>query len=428
MKRKKIKLLSTFSLALLFAFAPIKSDYLNFNSNIVYAQSAETQGLMTRIDSIPAIEDLNENNAKEVKDLMEAYADLAMNEQIAVTNFDKLKEAYDRLVKDGYITNEMQAEIEEKMTLERAQSDKKVSGKTASQQTDYTFEMSDKDQVTIMLRYTSDVDADGVADAPDRITMTSPAGETYPVSNASVALKDDNIQNSLTWTDNYLQMDIAKATPGKWTIQTSVPVTFSQEAYQGAAIEITPEKGKEKEAAEREVVYDKDGNPINPEVEENKEESKDKDDKKEGKKKGSPVLVIVVIVALVGAIGAAIFFMFRGGNKKSKAPDRGDDIMDAPKVLSDEEVMEQLRKEYEQRKLEDQEEEKEENLRNQQSAYIPKQNNRNPYLDDIDNISEEEMDEYLQEYREGDTGLLTQEDKNDHFDNEDEDASFFDSL
>lgn len=440
MKIKKLRTMSLVALSLMLSAGVTINKIPTFGIEAVYAQSSETQGIISRIESLPPIEDIKESHVNEVNGLMKAYADLAMNERLYVENYPKLKESYDKLVRDGFITNEMQSEIEEKQNRADKQDQKEESGKTATKKTEYTFSIAKDEQVTIMMRYTTDINDDGAVDAPDRITMTSPSGQTYPVSNASVMMKDDNITNSLTWTDNYLQMDIGAAEEGKWTIQTSVPVTFSQESYQGAAVAIKPENGKTSDLADRGVVYDSEGNPINPPEKEDEKEQEGKrsfgkgegEGEKEEKSGGGSGLMIFGIILVVGLIAGLFVFIKKVGGKgggNTKAPDREDDLIEAPKPLTDEEVMAQLKMEYDQKKQREAEmNEANEDMARNRNMYVPKKKNKNPYMDDINDMDDEEMDEYLQEYREGDTGLLSSEDKDEYFGEEEEDSSFFDSL
>ena len=401
----------------------------------VFAQTSETQGIASRIEGLPPIEDIGENQVKEVKGLMEAYAELPMSERMHIENYKKLKESYDKLVRDGYITNEMQAEVEEKQNLSNKQKGRQESGKVATKETEYTFKISRNEQLTIMLRYTADINDDGITDAPDRITMTSPTGQTYPISNASVMLKDESITNALTWTDNYLQMDIGAAEEGKWTIQTSVPVTFSQESYQGAAVSLEPESNDVSDPADRGIVYDENGNPINPEDKDSKKTSSDTgkspkaNEEKKAKKGGLGGVMLILL--LLGLLGGLFFFIKKKGSSGGggKAPDRGDDLVDAPKPLSDDEIMAKLKQEYEQEKKQEEEMDEANREMSTRSSYVPSKGKRNPYMDSDDDVEEDEVGDSFQEYSEGDTGLLDEEDKKEHFnDEDDDDSSFFESI
>lgn len=431
MKNKKIiKLITSISLGAILAFSPCISNKRLFYTQTAYATTTETQGILTRIDSLPMIEDITEQDAKEVQGLMEAYAELPMNEKLEIENYEKLKTSYDKLVRDGFITNEMQSELEEKQNRITRQKSKSESTKTATKQTEYNFKMARDEQVTIMMRYTVDIDGDGITDTPDRVTMTSPSGKTYPVSNSAINMKDENLINALTWTDNYLQMDIGYAEEGLWTIQVSVPVTFSQEAYQGAALAIDAEEGKKGDLASRGIVYDKEGNPINKEDVATNANDYDNEDEEETKKKSGGGGSIIMIILLGGALaGLFVFIKKKGAGGSSKLPKSDDDdVIDQPKPMSDDEMMAQLRKEYDEKEAAKKEmEEANNDMAKNKNVYVPKRKSNNPYMDDID-TNDEEMEQYLEEYREGDTGLLSEEDKKDHFDNDEEDASFFETL
>lgn len=430
MKNNKIiKLITSVSLGAILAFSPCINNKQLFYTQTAYATTTEAQGMLTRIDSLPMTEDLTEQDAKEVQGLMEAYAELPMNEKLEIENYEKLKTSYDKLVRDGFITNEMQSELEEKQNRITRQKSKSESTKTATKQTEYNFKIARDEQVTIMMRYTVDIDGDGITDTPDRVTMTSPSGKTYPVSNSAINMKDENLINALTWTDNYLQMDIGYAEEGLWTIQVSVPVTFSQEAYQGAALTIDAEDGKKGDLASRGIVYDKEGNPINKEDEADENNYIDEDEEKTKKKSGGGGSIIMIFLLGGALAGLFVFIKKKGAGGSSKLPKSDDDdVIDQPKPMSDDEMMAQLRKEYDEKEAAKKEmEEANNDMAKNKNVYVPKRKSNNPYMDDID-TNDEEMEQYLEEYREGDTGLLSEEDKKDHFDNDEEDASFFETL
>ena len=212
---------------------------------------------------------------------------------------------------------------------------------------------------------------------PDRIVLTSPYGTTTALTNANASLSDETMEIACHWEKKFLQLDIAYAQKGKWKITTSEPVSFSRMPYAGIRKEITPEDEKTKEDASAEVEEDT-----------------------ATKKKGFGWWKLIVVLFLLGCL-VLLRIRFRPGTriKKRKARKKGrtdeeDEDFEPPHPFSDEELRQQLLKEQEERE----EQERmlsEEDLEEERESF---------------QRMEEEAEQTLAEYTEGDTDLLNKKD------------------
>lgn len=333
---------------LMLALALVFSTSFFVQQPVVYAEEstememegvdAEVQALISRIDALPPKDDLGEQYVNEVKDLTEMYQELSQADKIYVSNYDKLDDAYRYLFKKGLISVEEDVEVKEREEKTERQKKKEISDTVESQVTEYVFPMKEGEKATIMIRYTSDSNNDGVAETPDRIVLTSPSAKPYPVSNTSIEMQDgENIKAQLTWTDTFLQIDIEKAEPGVWSIETSVPVTISQQAYAGGTSEIkaekvTPEDNKD----EKNDVQTK----ANEEKETKEEDATDQEHENEVEEdNGSSPLIPLL---LGGGVIAGILYYLKArkkpkNNAESKSKDNEVDKM------SDDDILEQMK-------------------------------------------------------------------------------------
>ena len=287
---------------------------------------------------------------------------------------------------------------------------------------------------------------DGKKDIPDRIVLTSPEGKTYPISNTSVTMQDGDIMKiDLTWTSNFLQLDFSKAMYGRWSINTSEPVTCSQTPYAGAMKEIKPENKKEEESAEAPEL-DKDGNVVDP----------NKKTEEEGS--GLSIMDIIIPVALIGGIITMIVLMKKnkqgqgdlpGGMPKigkGKASNQNNNQINVP--MPDDNISEEdLIKEMKMMQAQNNQTTKDEHINSfsnnsfsnsfsiDEAFNEPQNNNQSPNEYNANNsysnngfVSDNEFSE-MQEYKEsGDTGLLNKNDSpfdDNNSDDFDEDFSKF---
>ena len=100
MKNKRIRF-ATPMLAVSMAFsAPIA----------VYASQEDVAAVVSAIDNLPAVEDLNASYADMVKNVWDAYSNLTTAEKITVSNSEKLIKEYDKLVNTGVLKDEKKEE------------------------------------------------------------------------------------------------------------------------------------------------------------------------------------------------------------------------------------------------------------------------------------------------------------------------------
>lgn len=330
---------------LLLALALVTSTSLLNPQPIVFAEeesviaegvNAEVQALISRIDSLPPKEDLGEQYVNEVKSLMEMYKELSMADQIYVSNYDKLDDAYNHLFKEGLISVEEDIEVKEYEQKAERQKKKAESGTVESQVTEYVFSMKGEEKATIMIRYTNDSNNDGIVETPDRIVLTSPSAKPYPISNTSIEMQDgDNIRAQLTWTDTFLQIDIEKAEPGVWSIETSIPVTISQQAYAGGVSEIKAEKVDSEEEPEE---GKGDEESSESEIEESNVDSQEDVNEVE-ESDGDSSLMPLLLGGL--AIGGVLYYLKLRKKPKSESKKKSED--DKVNEMSDEDILEQMK-------------------------------------------------------------------------------------
>ena len=263
-----------------------------------------------------------------------------------------------------------------------------ASSETDSNSLEYVFQITPANpRTSIVVHYVTDQNGDGRGDIPSRIVLTSPKGVTTPIANTNQALKDDTMDIALTWEDSFMQMDVAYASDGKWKITTGDPVTFTSMPYAGIKQPIESEEDKEKEDA---------GLPQEP-----KEE-----------KKGPNIKLFFSIIALLAVVGYMVKISVIDKKKQKKKKDEKEEKEieePIPKKMTDEEVMEQLRQEHMERKQREEQEWRDEGQDEDDDedeyALIDDEGN-----DITRHINYDEIDMQLEEYEEGDTGLLRKSD------------------
>ena len=322
------------------------------------------------ISSLPEREDLKEDDAETVEMAMELYTSLTTAEKIGVEDYEKLEKDYESFVESGLIRDEKREKEKERQRLKEEQESLKPSGENEPETTSYVFSISGNEpSLSVVMRYVTDKDGDGYGDMPDRIVLTSPSGETTSLSNANKNLKNDSMNIVLTWEKKFLQLDIAEAEEGNWKITSSEPATFSSMAYAGIRQEITASDEKTKEDAA-----------------EKPEESE------EGETSPSGAWRFL----LAAAILVGLFFVFirtrRKKNEIEEDDDEYDDEYDAPEQLTEEERVEQIRKDHQER-LEKEKQREEEELRAEEEEEYNRQ-------------KDEAAKDSIAEYTEGDTDLL----------------------
>ena len=196
--------------------------------------------------------DISENDIRQVR---YSYNSLTYAEKVQVTNESKLAE-----VENAHFISYDYDE------LYATQTDAATVDEGTKKSTTYTFQISEsEDKTTIITRFTTDTDMDGVGDVPE-ISLLAPTGETYTIDEQDTEIRVPDINMSLTWTDNFLQMDVSNAENGNWTITTSLVCTFQQREYSGAQRDYNPipdsELASKNDAEEDEEENDKTTSPL----------------------------------------------------------------------------------------------------------------------------------------------------------------------
>lgn len=257
MKNKLLKA-SVFALSLSM-LSPIA---MQMNTNIVMAEDAAItiEQFEQEVDSLP--DDPNQltiEQKQKVSNLMVEYQKFSMADKLSIKNYSKLEALAN--VKNETATGEHKsiAEQLEEQQKSNQKSNEPTTNTTAqadsqttkdsdaailAKATEYTLEYDALKPVSLIVRFVTDEDGDGKTDIPSRIVLLAPNGDSLPISKASVVMKDKatSLNATLTWTDNYLQIDFATAMDGKWSVQTSIPVTFTKKDYAGSKEDIVAQE------------------------------------------------------------------------------------------------------------------------------------------------------------------------------------------
>jgi len=196
---------------------------------------------------------------QKVSNLMVEYQKFSMADKLSIKNYSKLETLAS--VKNETATGEHKsiAEQLEEQQKSNQKSNEPTTNTTAqadsqttkdsdaailAKATEYTLEYDALKPVSLIVRFVTDEDGDGKTDVPSRIVLLAPNGDSLPISKASVVMKDKatSLNATLTWTDNYLQIDFATAMDGKWSVQTSIPVTFTKKDYAGSKEDIVAQE------------------------------------------------------------------------------------------------------------------------------------------------------------------------------------------
>lgn len=212
------------------------------------------------VDSLPDDpNNLTIEQKQKVSNLMVEYQKFSMADKLSIKNYSKLETLAS--VKNETATGEHKsiAEQLEEQQKSNQKSNEPTTNTTAqadsqttkdsdaailAKATEYTLEYDALKPVSLIVRFVTDEDGDGKTDVPSRIVLLAPNGDSLPISKASVVMKDKatSLNATLTWTDNYLQIDFATAMDGKWSVQTSIPVTFTKKDYAGSKEDIVAQE------------------------------------------------------------------------------------------------------------------------------------------------------------------------------------------
>jgi hypothetical protein len=238
------------------------------------------------VDSLP--DDPNQltiEQKQKVSNLMVEYQKFSMADKLSIKNYSKLETLAN--VKNETATGEHKsiAEQLEEQQKSNQKSNKPTTNTTAqadsqttkdsdaailAKATEYTLEYDALKPVSLIVRFVTDEDGDGKTDVPSRIVLLAPNGDSLPISKASVVMKDKatSLNATLTWTDNYLQIDFATAMDGKWSVQTSIPVTFTKKDYAGSKEDIVAQEDQKEnnnqktEQSQKSTAEEDDGAPL----------------------------------------------------------------------------------------------------------------------------------------------------------------------
>lgn len=221
------------------------------------------------VDSLPDDPNtLTIEQKQKVSNLMVEYQKFSMADKLSIKNYSKLETLAS--VKNETATGEHKsiAEQLEEQQKSNQKSNEPTTNTTAqadsqttkdsdaailAKATEYTLEYDALKPVSLIVRFVTDEDGDGKTDVPSRIVLLAPNGDSLPISKASVVMKDKatSLNATLTWTDNYLQIDFATAMDGKWSVQTSIPVTFTKKDYAGSKEDIVAQEDQKENSDQK---------------------------------------------------------------------------------------------------------------------------------------------------------------------------------
>lgn len=367
------------------------------------------------IDSLP--DDPNQltiEQKQKVSNLMVEYQKFSMADKLSIKNYSKLETLAN--VKNETETGEHKsiAEQLEEQQKSNQKSNEPTTNTTAqadsqttkdsdaailAKATEYTLEYDALKPVSLIVRFVTDEDGDGKTDVPSRIVLLAPNGDSLPISKASVVMKDKptSLNATLTWTDNYLQIDFATAMDGKWSVQTSIPVTFTKKDYAGS---------------KEDIVAQEDQKENNNQKTEQSQKSTAEEDDEAPLPIGGLALIAVVIAGLFG------FTRWNSskagktsGNKPGRVQEESiDDDSEYGYVDESEELEDDFLDEYNVNK--------EENI-NMNNISVPSLNTNISYDDPTpDSI---DIDDKPAIYSEGETSLLTGKMNNNRIQEDDDD-------
>ena len=348
----------------------VTTDELNVDATATIIE------LVNRISEL----DSKQPDLKEVETLMDMYNSLSDIDKLSVNNYDKLKEAEDTANANYEHENPTptpDAEEPNNQTQIRDDPDVHTSSK---------YLVTIKEPMSIVVRFTEDENNDNLIDIPT-FTLLGPGGLTYMIDQTKLEIRDTNLDLTCSWTDrDFVQFDIKEATPGQWQFSSSLTCTYEKHEYLGPIKPLEP--------------------VVTPQPDEPTPMPK--------QSYGRAIVIGIVIVVGILLMVAVILVMnkvdilspimnpiknLKSTPSKPKGKYMNDDD-DYGASLTDEQIMAQIKKEYEEQKAK--EEMQEEAMQEQVQEKYEKENEltddhmyetRFDYDDDEEELDEEELGE-----------------------------------
>lgn len=377
-------------LLMLASFLTLAPAVIDRTAVITYADTQETtvtgdeavDRVSGMIDSLP--DSITQEDEEKVEEARAEFDKLTMAQKVRVYNLEKLIDAESKLsaiqnVNEGADTEDPDKQSES-VEEGAVSSSSETDGETENA---YTFTITaDRPDTSIVVRYTSDLDGDGAGDIPE-ITIISPDGEKSPAVENTTGIEDSSISAAFSWETNYMQIDVASAQEGQWTIATSIPVTFEEMDYLGA-------KQTFSDVGEYAVSAS------------NGEGNIPKEEQPEGE---SPVGGLILMAVVLGAFAAFMAYMKKKPMGQSKKKKEGTKTFDERITAeSEDEAMDALRDrlkaEYEEKQQHAVKEKEKE-----QTKQVPKEEEEKLYYTQ-EEIDQEETVEEFEEPGTEDLGAL----------------------
>ena len=214
---------------------PVNNDVIEepvYDVEPVYEEPSDPNETAIIIELVNRIDALSTKNPdeEEVEELEKMYNSLSASNKINVTNYDILAKAIAKVEKK----QKKEEEVTEEPVLDEIQPTQKQ--KTVRDDPDVVNKTTEylvtiKEPITIVSRFLVDDNYDGLIDIPS-YSILGPGGYSYIVDSTKLQIKDDGLDMICTWVDReYVQFDIQYAEEGQWQFTSTLPCTFEKMAY-----------------------------------------------------------------------------------------------------------------------------------------------------------------------------------------------------
>ena len=361
---------------------PMESTSDSVPEDPVSEEPIDADTTATLIELINRIEALDNKDpdTNEIQNLYDMYNRLSDIDKLEIYNIDKL----DRLRKAIH-SSTTTTTPEPTPTLMA-----KPNGDQAYNSMQYTFDISGS--VTIKVTFTTDENNDGKIDIPS-FTLLGPGGLQYLIDSTKLEIKDEGIDMRCSWTDReYVQFDFISATPGIWQFNSNLPCIYEKVRYLGPVTTPAPLSNNDPEDRPSPMPQQNYNRAI--------------------------IIGIVILIGILLMVGVILVMnkvdvvsKFLGplrDKSKSDSKPKGkymNDDDDYGASLSDEEIMAQIKKEYEEQKakeekmMEEAKKEQEQEKKNESNEltddriYETRFDNDDEDVDEDDELEELESEE-----------------------------------
>lgn len=197
------------------------------------SETVQTEDLVPADKLEERISGINQENpsASEVKLLRASYEALSIADKVSIDNLYLLEAA----------ENVINGTPEVSVTPKPSYYEEKVEETPNQSQTkEFTFAISkDRPSLSITVQFVTDDNNDGKGDISD-LLLTGPGGLSATLNTRVTEIDRDNMKFKCSWQENFMQIDIQQLPAGGWVIQSEIPMLFTRRAYMGGTTPIKP--------------------------------------------------------------------------------------------------------------------------------------------------------------------------------------------